>query len=194
MVSDAQDEEFSLWVETTLDEQTRRYVPTLRLGSEQIQLTVQLAIGWARDVLDAAHAAAYDAAVFHQLHKVIDMPLELVGVVITDLRADRPGRRTLDVLPQVDLVPGVSSRTGEPFLHLRWHGEVVGQWTVADARQHALHLLETVQVADLDSAYLRMLMDHVDLDLSRASQVVHDLSKHRPPDGSDVGVGVKPKR
>jgi hypothetical protein len=193
MVSDTQDEEFSLWVESALDQQTRRYVPTLRLGSEQIRLTAQLAIGWARDVLDAAHAAAYDAAVFHQLHEAVNMPLELVAMVIADLRADRPGRRTLDILPQVDLVPGVSAHTGEPFLHLRWHGEVVGQWAVADARQHALHLLEMVQIADLDSAYLRMLMDHVDLDLAPASMLVHDLSKHRPPD-ADIDPATRPNQ
>jgi hypothetical protein len=177
---DAGDADLTLWVEQALDPATRRYVPSLRLGTETIALTAKLAVGWARDVLAAAHAAAYDAAVLDQL-TTSGLPPEHIAQVIRDLRADRPGRRTLELLPQIDLVPGVSASTREPFLHVRWHGDVIGQWTVDDARGHALHLLESVQAADLDTAYLHLLVDRVHLDLNRATQLVHHLGEHFRP-------------
>ena len=51
---------------------------------------------------------------------------------------------------------GVSSRTGDPFVHIRW-GDESGQLTVDEARQHALHMLETVNAAEFDAAFVKAM-------------------------------------
>ena len=51
---------------------------------------------------------------------------------------------------------GVSSRTGEPFVHIRW-GDESGQLDVDVAREHALHMLECTNAAEFDAAFIRGL-------------------------------------
>lgn len=47
---------------------------------------------------------------------------------------------------------GVSARTGKPFVHIRW-GDQSGQLTAAEARDHALHMLEAANAAEFDAAF-----------------------------------------
>jgi hypothetical protein len=51
---------------------------------------------------------------------------------------------------------GVSGRTGEPFVHIRW-GDESGQLDVDVAREHALHMLEVTNAAEFDAAFIRGL-------------------------------------
>jgi hypothetical protein len=51
---------------------------------------------------------------------------------------------------------GISSRTGEPFVHIRW-GNESGQLTIPEAREHALHMLEVVNAAEFDAAFVKAL-------------------------------------
>jgi hypothetical protein len=51
---------------------------------------------------------------------------------------------------------GVSSRTGEPFVHIRW-GDESGQLSVEEAREHALHMLEVVNAAEFDAAFVKAM-------------------------------------
>jgi len=179
----------ALWVEQHLDVATGQYQPALRFRDQVVRLTGKLAQGWARDVLDAAHSAAYDAAVFRQIREGLDMGREHAAAVVSELRADRPSRRTLEALP-VALIPGVSAFTGQPFLILEWKGEQLGQWTVADARGHALHLQEALVVAEMDTAYYRLLRKRFDADEALASTMVHDLVRFRDPDTASGVAGA----
>lgn len=51
---------------------------------------------------------------------------------------------------------GVSARTGEPFMHLRW-GDQAGQFTPAAAREHALKIIDAAAAAEFDAALVRAL-------------------------------------
>lgn len=51
---------------------------------------------------------------------------------------------------------GVSSRTGKAFVHLRWEN-LSGQLTPAEARQHAMDMIETAHAAEFDEAFVRAM-------------------------------------
>lgn len=184
--------EGALWVEQHLDVARNTYRPVLRFRDDVVPLTPKVALAWAQDVLDAAHAAAYDAAVMAQVRTALDLPITVAGEVVKELRADRAPRRTLQALPDIDLTPGVAAASGQPFLILTWRGKPLGQWTVDAARGHALHLLESVVVADLDSTYYRLLRNRFEAEPGPASAMVHDLVNFRDPEtqrGVPVGGG-----
>jgi len=69
----------------------------------------------------------------------------------------------------------------KPFLTIAIGGgtEPVGQWTVADARGHASHVMGAVVVADLDAAYHRVLIGAVGIEDAKARNVIEDIAKHR---------------
>lgn len=127
-------------------------------------------------VIQAAQEAAYDAAVIHQLVVKVGADIEATAEVVKGMRADRPPV----VIPgPLTLVPGVSQKTQEPFLTIWVHGKAVGQWTVADAEQHATYVLGALTVADLDSGYYRTLVGALGLDDGRARNIIDDLANHR---------------
>jgi hypothetical protein len=51
---------------------------------------------------------------------------------------------------------GVSSRTGEPFVHMRW-GDQSGQLGASEAREHAMNMLEAASAAEFDAALIKGL-------------------------------------
>lgn len=53
---------------------------------------------------------------------------------------------------------GVSSRTGEPFIHMRW-GDEAGQLTPAEAREHATRMIEVAAAAEFDAAFVKAMTD-----------------------------------
>ena len=53
---------------------------------------------------------------------------------------------------------GVSARTGQPFVHIRW-GDETGQLTTAEAREHALNMLEAANAAEFDAAFVKAMTD-----------------------------------
>jgi hypothetical protein len=135
------------------------------------------AIRYATTVLAAVAAAEYDAAVVHQMTS-IGMGLDVVGQVLTDLRHKRPSIDDEATWPIV-FQPGVSHRDGRGFLTLVKRSEPVGQLELDAARSHALHVLEVIQVAELDRIYHRLLTKLIGVDDQRARAVVADLGEHR---------------
>lgn len=169
----------SVWIrsEPTIDGST--YVVTLEVGQDSaITFDRQRATAYALGVLDAAHRAAYDAAVMQQMHKKLGIALEDGAQLVVDLRKDRPPLSSEATAP-IALDPGVTARDQKPFLAISVHGKRVGQWTVDDAREHALAVLETVVAADLDANYFRALVGIVGIDAGRAQQAVADIANHR---------------
>lgn len=69
----------------------------------------------------------------------------------------------------IHIESGVSGRTEEPMVTLTWGAEGA-QLTVAEARQHALRILEAAEAAESDALLWRWLRDvvHVDDPAQRA--------------------------
>lgn len=137
--------------------------------------------GWryAQAVMTAAQRAAYDAAVVRQLRGVADegMPVDGAAKFVAELRGGRPPLPGEDTAP-LRLEPGVSAFTGEPFLMVFIDGEAVGQWSVDDAQQHALHVLECLAAVDLDAQYHAFLR-RVGMPEHVARSTVGDLMRWR---------------
>lgn len=172
--------EDSVWIRTAPTVDGSGYVVTVEASADRaVVLTPDRALRYASAVLGAVQRAEYDAAVVRQLTAVLSDKSEAARMVI-DLRGARP---PLDVEATAPLAvePGVNSRH-EPFLHLRVDGELDGQWTLPDARQHALTVLEAVGAADLDSGYYRALRGSIGLEEGEARAVVEDVAKWRPAD------------
>jgi hypothetical protein len=136
------------------------------------------AYAYASAILDACERAEYDAAVARQLSRVLKMPEDLVGQVISDLRADRPPLDQAAISP-LDLEPGVSAKSGRPFLTIYRSGRPIGQWEMSDARGHATHVLRALEAVPLDAAYRRYLVGQIGIEPERALNVVDDLANHR---------------
>ncbi len=168
-----------IWVKSEPSLDGKTYVVTLEVDDDTaVALDRERATAYALGVLDAAHRAAYDAAVFRQLTATLRLDEPTAGQMLVDLRADRPAPDHWATTPLV-LVPGVSAFTGKPFVAIEVKGKRVGQWSVEDTRQHALHVLESLVVADLDAGYHRALVGSVGIETWRARNVVADIANHR---------------
>lgn len=170
-----------VWVKTEPSLDGKTYTVTLEATDDvAVVLDPDKAVRYAWGVLDAAHRAAYDAAVIRQMQGRLKLPMDVIGQLITDLRADRPDLDDGATYP-FRLEPGVAARNGKPFLALYLQGqdEQLGQWDFDDARQHALHVMESVKVADLDAAYRLALTSVVGIEDARALNVVDDLGNWR---------------
>lgn len=82
----------------------------------------------------------------------------------------------------IEILSGVSLFTGEGFVTLRWGAES-GQLTPAEARTHALHLLEVAEAAECDAIVLAELTDPAGLALEQqtAATFLVSLRKRRDP-------------
>lgn len=171
--------ENAVWIKTEPAFDGSGYVVTLEASDDvAVTLDPDAATRYAWGVLDAAHRAAYDAAVFKQLTRKLKLDLETVAQLVVDLRKDRPELDPAATAPLV-LQPGVT-KTFKPFVTVSLRsGAKLGQWELEDARQHALRALEAVKVADLDSAYHRTLVGLVGIEVARADNVVDDLGNYR---------------
>lgn len=151
------------------------YRVTLEIDDDTAQV---LGRGWAQiyasAILAAVARAEYDAAVIRQMTAVAGQTAAVA--LVAQMRADRP---PITWPTPLTLDPGVSAATGAAFLHILIKGEIVGQWTIPDAREHALAVLEAVEVADLDGAYLRALRSSCGVDEHQARVVVDGMAEHR---------------
>jgi hypothetical protein len=169
--------ERSVWIKTDLT--PTGYVVTLDASDDNTRiLTPDEALAYAAGVLAAAARAEYDAAVLKQITgKKLSLPMAAAAEVIETMRKDRP---PLDPRPTRPFTfhPGVTG-AGKAFLHVDCEGEEPGQWTPKQAREHAMWVLESVAVADLDSGYLQTLVATVGSSRDTATQVVDDLANYR---------------
>ncbi|MGH3813433.1 MAG: hypothetical protein ACRDUV_13425, partial [Pseudonocardiaceae bacterium] len=171
----------SVWIKSEPTVDGTAYVVTLEASDDvAVTLTPERALRYAWGVLDAAHRASYDAAVLAQLTSVgrQQLSVETVAQMVIDMREDRPPLDEAATAP-LRFEPGVSQAKQHPFLGIYLNGERLGQWAVADAREHAMAVLEAVVVADLDGGYYRALTGLVGLEEPRARNVVADIANHR---------------
>lgn len=168
----------TVWLRSELAPDLSHYVVTLEASDDVARiLTPTTGLKYAAGVLAAAERADYDAAVIRQMGVGLKLPLDVAGQVVSDMRQDRPPLRDVDTHP-LRFEPGVNME-GDGFLVVSLNDERLGQWTVEDARLHAMGVLQVIAVADLDATYFRTLVGLVGLDKGRASQVVGDLGKYR---------------
>lgn len=172
----ADEEPGVVWINTIPDPVTGVYHPVVSFDADNVfPLDEQTAIAYAMYLLRACATASHDAAVVAQLTHITNGDVQAAVQIREDLRQERP---EAEPVSQMAFSPHVSARTGEPFLLLRLKGETVGQWTVPDAREHAVHVLEAVYAGELDSAYLRTLRS-MGLDDNRGRAAVADLAHWR---------------
>jgi|GEM_PF-2727938 len=172
------DEPTTIWIKTDMPPGATNYVVTLASADIARILTPDEALTYAAGVLAASARAEYDAAVLRQLtSSKLKLPMEAAAEVISGLRKDRPPLDPEITYP-FTFEPGVT-KAGKPFVKIICVGEPTGQWDAADGRSHAMGVLESVAVADLDSAYLRALVGAIGLDRARAMNVVDDLANYR---------------
>lgn len=174
------DKDDSLWVQSGVAA-SGAYVVEFHVTDRAWVRTPEEATRHALAVLRQAEIAAHDAAVIRQL-VTLGIDLQMAATVVAnDLRPDRPEVDPSDTAP-LGVAPGVAGEDTRPFLIISLDGERMGQWTVTDARQHALSVLEIITVADLDAAYKRVLMGQIRLEDWRAAAVVDDLATYRHVD------------
>ncbi len=154
------------------------YVTTVQATDDiAVTLNRRRATAYATALLTAIGYAEYDAAVYRQLVH-LGIGEGLAAQCIADLRADRPPINDFATAP-LRFVPLVTAGKKEPALYLELNGDRIAQWTAADGRQHAGHVLEVSVGVDLDAAYYRFLRGTVGLDDGRARAVVGTLGEHR---------------
>jgi len=180
------EESRTVWIRTTPD-LDGIYLVVLEIDDDTSHpLDADTAMAYARAVLCAVARAEHDAAVVSQMRKIgeggregLQAAAELVG----SIRGDRP---PISWPTPLELAPVVSTATGAPFLTVSIKVTAVGQWTMEDARGHALGVLEAVEAADLDAAYLRALRG-LEIDEQRARAIVADLANHRTDSTEETG-------
>jgi hypothetical protein len=76
------------------------------------------------------------------------------------------------------LMQSTVSTTGRPSVQLKW-GDMTGQLTPEEARDHALHVLECAEAAIHDAAFLRWAVEKSESPLEAAYQVLFELRRFR---------------
>lgn len=163
------------------------YVATVQASDDvAVVLNRRRALAYAMALYTAVGYAEYDAAVIRQLTS-IGISKQLAAQCVADLRADRAPIDDTATAP-LRFVPLVTAAKGEPALFVEVNGRRVSQWTPAEGRQHAGHVLDISAAVDLDAAYFRFLRGPLRLDEGRARAVVSGLGEHRidQPGGTDA--------
>jgi hypothetical protein len=171
--------ESKLWVKSDVHADGT-YGITIELGDQVRGLSTEDAYRHARAVLALAQRAEYDAAIVRQLSdKKLGLAVADAVLTVATMRTDRPTIDPADTWP-IALEAGVNPDL-IPFLSVWAKGVQVGQWTVADARSHALAVLETTEVVALDQSYLAFLIsdEGIGLDEGTARAVVEDIVNFR---------------
>lgn len=173
------DDPGTVWIRTTPAAHDT-YRPVLEIDDDTAHdLGGGTAWRHAHAVLEAVARAEHDAAVIRQMGSPDADNAQRAAQLVALLREDRP---PIEWPTALTLEPGVSAFTGDAFLHVSIRGRAVGQWTIADAREHATAALEADSVATLDGAYLHLLKA-CGVPATKALSVVDDLAQHRQRTG-----------
>lgn len=173
------DTEGSVWIRT-VPTKPGSYGIVLDLDDDHAQhLTPNQAHAHALAVLRSVQITEHDAKVYGQLAALTDTATA-AGLVLA-LREDRAplSDRDQSTLP-FHLEPGITIQ-GKPFLRFLVAGKAIGQWSLDQAREHAIGVLEAVVAAQLDTAYHRALVDSVGLDAPAAERAVDALAAVEVP-------------
>ncbi len=160
---------------------TAQYAVTVTARGVVLPLTRQTGLAYCATVMEAAARAEYDQVVYAHLHSIFGDHRQALNAVM-ELREDRAPLDDTATAP-FRFEPLVLSKTLRGAVNGYVRGDPVTQWEVADARQHALHVLDVVSGVDLDTAYHRYLRGVVGLDGDRCLAAVGALRRHRPDDG-----------
>lgn len=173
-----------VWIRTEPTLDGDGYMVTLSVGEDAaVTMTPERAFAYARTLLGHISRADYDAAVVRQMRKVIGTDakaMQNIAQLILDLRSDRPPLDDAATHP-LRYEPGVN-QSQKGFIACFHDDEQFGTWSLKAAKRHALGMIEVVESADLDAAYVRALTGLVGLDKARALNVVDDLGKFRVVD------------
>lgn len=153
----------SVWVETNFPGD-RTSAVTIKVDGREVRTFSQTeAHAYAQAVLAYAQRAEYIAAMFRQLTEELGVAhvetREIVQGILMGVPTI-PESRTAPLVIKlavgthvVRAVPGPP----EGILLIELDGVRLGRWEVAQARDHALQVLEAAEATDLDTAYLRFL-------------------------------------
>lgn len=173
-----------MWVITEPLPDGEGYMVTIQLNQDNVlSLTPDQATMWAKGFLTAAARAEYDTAVIRQLSAKLKISVQDAVRQVMTMRDDRPPVEGVDPLT---LEPGVAmdgtseDPTFRAFIAMYLPGrKKYGQVDPKGAREHALIVLESIAVAELDAAYKRSLIGQVGVAEGTARQVIHDLANFR---------------
>lgn len=141
-------------------------------------LTRSQAVDYAAACVARATEAEHDAAVWTLMTKQLGMPEDLIAeLLVKDIRPDRPEDHKATEPLRFTVALG---RTVGAFLKMSVDDREVGELTPADLRDHALAVLNAISAADLDAAFLRLLVGRIGLEEDVARAVVGSLADHWP--------------
>lgn len=133
------------YVQSTLDDGGKAAV-LMQWGPIQALLTPDVVFTTARDLMAAAVAAETDIALIESLRKGVRVDDGVLGAMLTDVRSRRPAPKGKTAL-RIAAVAGAN--TGKPWVTIA-RGSQSGQLTPDEARDMALHWIQTAVAAQID--------------------------------------------
>lgn len=172
------DEERGIAILTQPSADGSHYQLVLTVGDDFSQaFDREEALAYGIAMLEAAQTAEYIGAIATQLGK-LDVGADTITVALRELLVSMDRPVEMPVGPFL-LRAGEARKTHEPMLMMKFQGEVLGTWTMEQARDHAMWTIEAATAADFDTAYHRMLIDHVGAEDGLARAVVAGLAEER---------------
>lgn len=133
------------YVQSTLDDDGKAAV-LMQWGPIQALLTPDTVFTTARDLMAAAVAAETDIALIESLRKGVRVDDAVLGAMLTDVRSRRPAPKGKTAL-RIAAVAGAN--TGKPWVTIA-RGSQSGQLTPGEARDMAVHWIQTAVAAQID--------------------------------------------
>jgi hypothetical protein len=173
-----------VWVQSNLSGE-RPTTVTIKIDAYDVRTCGRAeARAYAQAMLGYAQRAEYIAAMFRQLTEELGVShpqaREIVQGILMGVPSI-PGRLTAPLV--IKLAVGthvVRAVPGSPqgVLLIELNGVRLGRWDVRRARDHALQVLDAVEAADLDTAYLRFLSS-MELGRDEAQEMVAGVAAFR---------------
>lgn len=166
----------AVWVITDMSPVTGDYFVAVQCSNDRTFAPAD-PVAYGMAVLRACEYADHDAAVFAQLTKKLSLPERDAGGIVARLRDDRPAIQDAATAP-LRFTPIIAARDHSPQILVHYgDGVELTQWTPADARGHALYVLQSTIVVETDTAYRRFMRTAVNPGTAEA--VVQDLANFR---------------
>lgn len=159
------------------------YVAVVELGADQsMPLNAGNAFRYARAVAAVAQRTEYDAAMLRQMIHHLKLGKTEALQMVQEIRAARDPIDE-DALGLLHLEPGVTENLRgsglRPFLTVMANGRPLGEWSIEEARSHALAVLETVEATELDAGYWRFLTGRIGAEDVPAAYMVANIARWR---------------
>jgi hypothetical protein len=169
--------QLAVWLDTQL-QPDGEYVLTMSIGDDYaVELPVDQALAHAVEVLRNVALADYAQAIRQQM---LGLGTDPEGVEDL-LRALVPRLPMSEPVTELVMLPAINRNNGEPMLQIAFRDQLLGVWTLKEARSHALGVLEATLAARMDTSYRQALIENIDLDGATAAGVINALGKLRWP-------------